>query len=62
MVEYKKYNIIEKIFWRLKFILFESYGKNFDAILCSLKSADKRIGDSLASLLSKRGIIKWNKE
>lgn len=61
MFNYKKYNIIGKIFLRLKFILFESYGKNIDAILCSLKSSDKRSGESLAKLLSKRGIIKWDR-
>lgn len=62
MINRKKYNIIEKIFWRLKFILFESYGKNLDVILYSLKSADERGGNSLARLLSKRGIIEWDEE
>jgi FkbM family methyltransferase len=62
MTNCKKNNVIEKIFWRIKFILFESYGKNIEAIIYSLKSARKRGGDGLAGLLLKRGIIDWDKE
>jgi len=43
----------EKIFWRLKFLLFESWGKNFSVILHSLKPAKKRGASELSSFLAK---------
>lgn len=49
-----------KLYWRLKFLLTESRGKNWDAIICSLHSVITR-GGKLAELLRKRNIIIWNK-
>lgn len=54
-------NFWQKIFWRLKILLVESWGKNWKAILFSLLPAKKRNAVALSDFLNRRGIIKINK-
>ena len=53
-----KMSILYKIGWRIKFILTQAWGKNIDAIICSLRRADTRSGMPLMCLLTKNKIIK----
>lgn len=52
-------NILYKFFWRIKFLLLESWRKDGEVIICSIKSANKR-REYLGRILHNRKIIKWD--
>ncbi len=57
-----KMNLFQKIWWRIKFLLFEAWGKDWEVILFSIFSADGRSAVNLTKFLDKKKIIKLNNE
>jgi len=57
--ESNKKRFYHKIWWRFKFLFFESWNKDWKVIICSLRSANKRASWALAKSLHKQKLIKW---
>lgn len=55
-----KMNFFQKIFWRLKFLFFESWGKSLPVIFFSLGGAENRNASALVSFLVKHNVLKIN--
>jgi len=56
-------SFLEKIFWRIKFLLWESWGKDLDIIFLSISSSGNRgTTREMARLLNKKKIIQWDKK
>lgn len=57
-----KMNFQQKIYWRIKFLLLEAWGKDLDIIKLALSPSRKRgTMAEIAALLSKKNIIIWDK-
>ncbi len=55
-------SLARKVWWRLKFLLFEAWGKDWSVVKLSLSSAKNRGAAGLTEFLARQGIIKLNKK
>jgi len=55
-------DIFRKIFWRIKFLLFESWGKNWYIILYTGFPFVRKNEDARTKFIEKKGYITWDKQ